>query len=176
MLLKAVKAFHTLAWFTIEACMLYVIYAGIRGQSDRRAGLAATVVALETLVFAANGFHCPLTAVARNLGDSTGSVTDIYLPRWLARNLPAIHVPLIIIAGVLHWRNLLTTRRHYEESVRAPQRDRFTAECSAPPHRPRCPPAQRARQQKHVKRIGVMHAEQTGVPCHCRRRRFPSIN
>ncbi|MCU1518083.1 MAG: hypothetical protein JWQ75_2804 [Pseudarthrobacter sp.] len=106
MLLKAVKVFHTLAWFTIEACMLYVLYSGIRGRSDRRAGLAAAVVALETLVFAANGFHCPLTAVARNLGDSSGSVTDIYLPRWLARNLPAIHVPLILAAGFLHWRNL----------------------------------------------------------------------
>jgi hypothetical protein len=110
-LLKAVKMFHTLAWFTIEACMLYVLYSGLRGQSDRRAGLAASVVALETLVFAANGFHCPLTAVARNLGDSTGSVTDIYLPQWLARNLPAIHVPLIAIAIALHWRNLSTMRR-----------------------------------------------------------------
>jgi hypothetical protein len=110
-LLKAVKAFHTLAWFTIEICMLYVLYSGIRGHSDRRAGLAASVVALETLVFAANGFHCPLTAVARNLGDSTGSVTDIYLPKWLARNLPGIHVPLIIVAVALHWRNLSTTGR-----------------------------------------------------------------
>jgi hypothetical protein len=75
------------------------------------AGLAATVVAVETPVFAANGFHCPLTAAARNPGDRTGSVTDIYLPQWLARNLPAIHVPLVVIAGVLHWRNPSTTRR-----------------------------------------------------------------
>ncbi|MCC3273258.1 hypothetical protein MUK71_03685 [Arthrobacter zhangbolii] len=105
-LLRAVKALHTFLWFTIEACMLYVLYAGFRRQSDRRAGIAAAVVAAETLVFAGNGFHCPLTAVARDLGDSTGSVTDIYLPRWLARNLPAIHVPLIVIAVVLHWRNL----------------------------------------------------------------------
>ncbi|MFJ6456094.1 hypothetical protein [Paenarthrobacter sp. NPDC091669] len=105
------KAFHTLAWFIIEGCMVYVLYAGIRGQSDRRAGAAASVVALETLVFAANGFHCPLTAVARNLGDNTGSVTDIYLPPWLSRNLPAIHVPLILIAAALHWRNLAVTSR-----------------------------------------------------------------
>jgi hypothetical protein len=35
--LKAVKAFHTFAWFTIEACMVFVLYAGIRGKSDRRA-------------------------------------------------------------------------------------------------------------------------------------------
>jgi hypothetical protein len=110
-LLKAVKAFHTLAWFMIETCMLYVLYSGVRGQSDRRAGLAAGVVALETLVFVANGFRCPLTAVARNLGDNTGSVTDIYLPKWLAKNLPAVHVPLIMIAIGLHWRNLSLRRR-----------------------------------------------------------------
>ena len=91
--------------------MLYVLYSGIRRQSDRRAGTAAAVVALETIVFAGNGFHCPLTAVARNLGDSTGSVTDIYLPPWLARNLPAIHVPLLIVAVVLHWRNLSARKR-----------------------------------------------------------------
>nr|WP_304661217.1 hypothetical protein [Arthrobacter sp. zg-Y844] len=107
-LLRAVKVFHTFAWFTIESCMVYVLYSGVRKRSDRRAGIAAAVVAVESLVFAGNGFHCPLTAVARDLGDSSGSVTDIYLPQWLARNLPAIHVPLIVIAVVLHWRNIST--------------------------------------------------------------------
>jgi hypothetical protein len=110
MALTAVKSFHTLAWFLIEACMAYVLYAGIRGRTDRRTGLAASVVAGETLIFAANGFHCPLTAVARKLGDETGSVTDIYLPKWFARNLPAIHVPLILLAIGLHRRNLLAAR------------------------------------------------------------------
>ncbi|MCQ2001483.1 hypothetical protein [Arthrobacter zhaoxinii] len=105
-LLRAVKVFHTFAWVTIESCMLHVLVAGIRKRSDRRAGIAAAVVSMEVLVFAGNGFHCPLTAVARNLGDSSGSVTDIYLPQWLARNLPAIHVPLIIVAVVLHWWNI----------------------------------------------------------------------
>ncbi|WP_211883278.1 hypothetical protein [Pseudarthrobacter albicanus] len=104
-LLTAVKIVHTLAWFTIAACMVYVLYAGVRGRTDRKVGLAAGVVTAETLVFAANGFHCPLTAVAKDLGDATGSVTDIYLPKWIARNLPAIHVPLILLAVFLHWRN-----------------------------------------------------------------------
>jgi hypothetical protein len=53
----------------------------------------------ETLVFAGNGFRCPLTQVAERLGAERGSVTDIYLPRWFARNLPAIYVPLIGLAG-----------------------------------------------------------------------------
>jgi hypothetical protein len=104
--LKAVKAVHTFAWFTIEAAVVYVLYAGLRGRSDRKAGMAGAVVFAETAIFAANGFHCPLTAVAKGLGDATGSVTDIYLPKWFARNLPAIHVPLIVLAVALHWRNL----------------------------------------------------------------------
>jgi len=106
--LRAVKAVHTLAWFSIEACMVYVLYAGFARRSDRRAGIAAGVVAAESLIFAGNGFRCPLTQVAERLGAQHGSVTDIYLPKWFARNLPAIHVPLIGLAGYLHGRNLRT--------------------------------------------------------------------
>jgi hypothetical protein len=108
--LQAVKAVHTLAWFSIEACMVYVLYAGFARQSDRRAGIAAAVVTAESLIFAGNGFRCPLTPVAERLGAEKGSVTDIYLPRWLAHNLPAIHVPLIALAGYLHARNLRSRR------------------------------------------------------------------
>ena len=65
--LRAVKAIHTLAWFSIEACMVYVLYAGFARRSDRRAGIAAAVVAAESLIFAGNGFRCPLTQVAERL-------------------------------------------------------------------------------------------------------------
>jgi hypothetical protein len=104
--MKAIKVTHTLAWFSIEACMLYVLYAGFARRSDRSAGIAAAVVVGESLIFAGNGFRCPLTKVAERLGAERGSVTDIYLPRRLAHNLPAIHVPLMGLAGYLHARNL----------------------------------------------------------------------
>lgn len=104
--LAAVKLVHTLAWFSIESCMVYVLWAGFRRQSDHRVAIAAGVVATETVIFAANGFRCPLTQVAERVGAEHGSITDIYLPRWFAHNLPAIHVPLILLAGYLHGRNL----------------------------------------------------------------------
>ncbi len=104
--LKAIRLVHTLAWFSIESCMLYVLWAGFARRSDRRTAIAAGVVAGECLIFAANRCRCPLTQLARHLGAERGSVTDIYLPRWFARDLPAIHVPLIVLAAYLHRRNL----------------------------------------------------------------------
>jgi hypothetical protein len=42
-----------------------------------------------------NGFRCPLTDLAEPFGAEHGSVTVCYLPAWFARNMPAIHVPLV---------------------------------------------------------------------------------
>ena len=104
--LTAVKVIHTLIWFSIESCMAYVLWAGFTGRTDRRVAAAAGVVATETLIFTANRFHCPLTDIAERVGAEDGAVTDIYLPHWFAHNLPAIHVPMIILAGYLHRQNL----------------------------------------------------------------------
>ena len=109
--LVAIKAIHTLAWFSIESCMVYLLYAGFAKRSDRSVVVATVVVGGESLIFAANGFHCPLTRLAESFGADNGSVTDIYLPGWFAHYLPAIHVPLIVLAVFLHGRNLLQQRK-----------------------------------------------------------------
>jgi hypothetical protein len=105
--LALIRGVHTAAWFSIESCVGYLLWAGATGRSDRRAGTAAAVVAGECLVFAADGFRCPLTGLAERAGATSGSVTDIYLPAWFARNLPAMHVPLLALIGWLHGRTLL---------------------------------------------------------------------
>jgi hypothetical protein len=104
--ITVIKVIHTVAWFSIESCMAFLLCTGFARRSDRRAAVAAAVVAGESLVFATNGFRCPLTQLAERLGAERGSVTDLYLPGWFARNLPAIHVPLMTLAAVLHARNL----------------------------------------------------------------------
>ena len=70
------------------------------------AAITAGVVAAGSLIFAGNGFGCPLTGLAERLGVGKGSVTDIYLPRWFACNLLAIHAPLILLAASLNGRNI----------------------------------------------------------------------
>jgi hypothetical protein len=90
-----------------------MLYAGLKGRTDERVGIAGAAVAGEVLVFAGNGFRCPLTDLAERYGAEKGSVTDIYLPEWFADNMPAIHAPLLVLITYLHARNLRRIwRRH----------------------------------------------------------------
>jgi hypothetical protein len=43
--------------------------------------------------------------LAKHYEAESGAVTDIYLPKWFAHNMPAIHVPLLIVMAYLHIRN-----------------------------------------------------------------------
>jgi hypothetical protein len=100
--------------------VLYALYAGLVGRTDKRVGIAGAIVAGETLVFAGNGFRCPLTGLAERYGAQRGSVTDIYLPKWFAHNMPAIHTPLLVLMTYLHARNLRRAKdrgHHRHESA-----------------------------------------------------------
>jgi len=85
--LAAVKTVHTIAFFGIGSCLGYLAYSGLARRSDRRAAVAGAVVTGEALIYAANGFRCPLTGLAERLGSEHASVADIYLPRWLESHL-----------------------------------------------------------------------------------------
>ncbi len=105
--LVGVKTVHSLIYFSVEFCMGYLIYAGLKGREDRRTAIAAEVVASESIIFVGNRCRCPLTGLEEALGATRDSVTDIYLPRWLASHLVPIHVPLLALALCLHTRNFL---------------------------------------------------------------------
>jgi hypothetical protein len=102
----AVKSVHTLAFLIIQSCIVYLLYAGLRRRTDRSAAIAATVALGESAIYAGNGFRCPLTGLAERLGAEKGSVTDIFLPRWLAANVANIYTPMLVLALYLHGRNL----------------------------------------------------------------------
>ncbi|HWO72441.1 MAG TPA: hypothetical protein VNN21_02695 [Dehalococcoidia bacterium] len=106
----AIKAFHSFAFFVIQSCILYLVYSGIRRRSDGRAAAAAAIALGEAAIYAGNGFRCPLTGLALRYGARSGSVTDIFLPRWLAANIARIYTPLLVLGVALHLRNLRRAR------------------------------------------------------------------
>jgi hypothetical protein len=109
--LVAIKAVHTAAFFSIGACLVYFAYSSLVKRSDRRAAISGAMGTGEALVYALNGFRCPLTSVADRLGAENGSVADIYLPAWIEAHLPEITGPIYAGAVFLHARNVLRSRR-----------------------------------------------------------------
>ena len=105
--LVAVKVVHTVIWALVEAAVVYLLFTGVAKRSDRKAAIAGAVVAIEGVVYLANGARCPFTGLAESLGAESGSVTDIYLPGWFARHLPVIHVPVGLLILALHRRALV---------------------------------------------------------------------
>jgi hypothetical protein len=106
----AVKTVHSGAFLILQSAVLYLLYKGIRRESDRHAGAAAMLVGAECAIYAGNGFRCPLTGLAERLGAESGRVTDIFLPRWLADNIANIYGPLYAVALLLHARNWIEVR------------------------------------------------------------------
>ncbi|HEY7735283.1 MAG TPA: hypothetical protein VH813_00665 [Candidatus Limnocylindrales bacterium] len=106
MALAGVKTAHTVAFAAIATSGLTVFADGLRGIPSRRTAVAAGISLAECAVFAGNGFVCPLTPLAERYGARKGSVSDIFLPDWLARNLTWIGSSILIAGLALNLRAL----------------------------------------------------------------------
>ena len=104
---RLIKAFHTVAFVVIGGSILVYTWDGVTRRTGRRAGVAAAVAIAETIVYASNNQVCPLTPLAETLGAESGSVTDIYLPRWISDRVPLIGGSTLVFGFFLHalaWR------------------------------------------------------------------------
>ena len=119
-LLFAVKAVHSAAFFVVQSAIVFLLYKGIRKQTDRAAAVAAAIAVGESAIYAGNGFRCPLRALAENLGEESGEVTDIFLPKWLADNVANIYTPMIVAALYLHTQNYRRRRARRAAAVVMP--------------------------------------------------------
>ena len=108
--LVSIRAAHSLIFFAEELSVGYLLYAGLTKRQGRTTALATAAVAAESAIYFANGRRCPLTGLAEDLGAEHGSVTDIYLPRWIARRIFTYNAPLVVVAALLHTRVFLARR------------------------------------------------------------------
>jgi hypothetical protein len=91
----AIKALHTAIFGVLMACVVYVSLAGVRDRMTRHASLALVAIVAEGLVISRNNGRCPLTDMVEELGGEHGSVSDIFLPRWVAEHIPHISCTLL---------------------------------------------------------------------------------
>lgn len=75
-----VKALHSLAVIIFAVAAVYLMYCGVTGHRDGWMVTALIAVAVEAVAYLSFGVKCPLTMLARWLGDDGG---HDYLFEWL---------------------------------------------------------------------------------------------
>ena len=103
MRLIMVKSFHTLVFLVESIAILYILYCGVFDVRDPWLGVAIGLVLAESAVFVLSGLRCPLTGLARRMGDATGNdyLADIFLPAWFAPLIPRICGSVAVLGLVL---------------------------------------------------------------------------
>jgi hypothetical protein len=91
------KVVHSVIFWIMVACLLYILYCAIARRYDWTLLGAVAFILLEGLVLLINRFRCPLTTLAERWGADHGAITDLFLPGWLARNTFKISTVLFIV-------------------------------------------------------------------------------
>jgi hypothetical protein len=79
-----IKLVHTAIFAVLAACVLYVLASGMADHITPWTWWAIAAIIVEGIVLLVNGGRCPLTAMAERRGAASGSVSDIFLPKWFA--------------------------------------------------------------------------------------------
>jgi hypothetical protein len=100
-----IKFLHTIVFVVESAAILYILYSGIFNVGGTALLIAVILVLAEIIIFVGNGTRCPMTNLAKKLGDSTGNdyIADIFLPQRFARMIPFVCGGLALVG----WRLVL---------------------------------------------------------------------
>ena len=96
-----IKLVHSAIFFIMTTCVVILFYTGIMNRLSGWTIIAFVLILIEGIVLILNKWQCPLTIWAEKLGAADGSVTNIFLPRWLADRLFSICAPLFVIACII---------------------------------------------------------------------------
>ena len=96
-----IKLVHTLIFWTLSLCTVYALFSGIANRITTWTWVAVALLLVESVVLAVSGWTCPLTILAERQGALRGSVTDIFLPKWLADRIFPICGTMYGVALVL---------------------------------------------------------------------------
>lgn len=102
-----IKLVHSLLFFLIGICTIYVFVAAAVDYITWLAWVAFGVAVIELLALAFNDWRCPLTDLAEQQGAEVGSVADLFLPKWLSDHLFTIFgIVFSATCVLLIWRTL----------------------------------------------------------------------
>lgn len=105
--LAAIKATHSVIFGSIAGALALTLWDGMRGRPGRRTAITGGIVLAESALYVSNNQVCPLTPLAEELGEASGSVVDLYLPASVARRIPLVAGSAFVLAIALNLRAVL---------------------------------------------------------------------
>ena len=82
-----IKLFHTFMFIFMWTCLIYILYGGITKTFNWLLLMAIGTIFLEGIALILNGWRCPLTTLAEKYGAKNGSITNIFLPAIITRDV-----------------------------------------------------------------------------------------
>ena len=99
--LFVIKLVHSVIFWWQAACLAYILYAGITGTFNILLLIVILSILVNGVLLLFNHGRCPFTTLAENQGAQKGSITDIFLPDWVARNIFRVSFPFFSAEIVL---------------------------------------------------------------------------
>ena len=96
-----IKIIHTLIFVFMIIWVGIVFFTLILDEISTLTWIGVGFMLLEGVVLLVNGWKCPLTVYAENLGAEAGSVTDIFLPKIIADQMFRIFGTISVICLIL---------------------------------------------------------------------------
>ncbi|WP_293908063.1 hypothetical protein [Phenylobacterium sp.] len=95
--LTLVRGLHTAIYLVMAFATFVVLYAGATGAHGVWLWVATGLIGAESVVFAASGMRCPLTAVVARYDAGASGISDTFLPERLTRHTLQVFGPLVAL-------------------------------------------------------------------------------
>jgi hypothetical protein len=96
-----IKFAHSIIFWWQALCLAYILYAGITRTFDIILLVSIASILANGILLVVNKGRCPFTNLAEKHGATKGSVTDLFLPDCIARNIFRVSFPFFIAELVL---------------------------------------------------------------------------
>jgi hypothetical protein len=92
-----IKFVHSVIFWWQALCLAYLLFVCITGIFSIFVLLAIISILINGVLLLLNKGRCPFTTLAEKQGAQSGSITDLFLPDCIARNIFRVSFPFFIL-------------------------------------------------------------------------------
>jgi polyferredoxin len=92
-----IKFIHTAVFIVMNVFLAILIFEVIADRISYLSWLSIAALLTESVVLIANGWRCPISIYAENVGATNGRESDIFLPLWFTDQIPLVYGSILAI-------------------------------------------------------------------------------